>query len=116
MEMIKRSSSSLFVAMLILVSCAQQQVINPYDMQPKDLAIWANKAYISSYDAYINEYNRPVGMTESRRDALKNKKKILNTLYNNLDILNNYILMGTVPEAQITETIIELVYRLTGVY
>jgi len=85
-------------------------------MQPKDLATWANKAYISSYDAYISEYNRPVDMTESRRNALQNKKQILHTLYNNLDILNNYILLGTVPEAQITETIIELVYRLTGVY
>ena len=117
MKMLIKTTPVYLMALLLLVACASHQVA-PQDMAPKDLATWANKAYIASYDAYLDEYTRPAVMTEDRREALRKKKKVLIALHNKLDILNSLLLMydNPVMDDELVNSIVNLVYELTGVY
>ena len=95
--------------MVLLTACASTQ--SPQDMSPEDVAIWANRVYVSSYDGYLQDLQRP--MTPARIEALQKKRMILSELYPYLMTMNTYIESGVVPEQAITDIVINLVYQLT---
>lgn len=114
--MLKKDKRSNYMAIayiftvLLLASCSTLQ--SPDDMSPTDVAIWANRTYVMEYDTYVHEINKG-NLTPLKVEALRKKRQILTDLYPYLMTLNTYIESGTVPEQEITEIVIDLVYKLT---
>ena len=100
----------IFIALLMIISaCAGLK--NPTDMNPKDFSIWANRAYIQAYDSYIEEISKP-DLTVDQKNFLAKKRAILVELQPKLVLYGSYLSAGVLPEAEVTQAIIELIEKL----
>ena len=104
-----------FMALILLMGCPMTGSTVPEDMSPKEVAIWANKAYEQQYKAYLQDYE--YGRSNPTIQAmLKKKRAVLLEIHPKLMIFNEYIQSGVVPSTELTDDIISLIYTLTGVY
>lgn len=113
MLMSKRVNQAVVLYLvLVFLSACTAGMKSPEDMEPVDVAIWANRIYVLQYDSYLTESTAP-GLSDERIEYLRTKREILTELHPLLVSYNTYVDSGTVPEEQLTQLIIRLVYRLT---
>ena len=106
---------TILLLMMTLTSCAGLGTKNPTEMTPTEVAIWANRNYEQQYKAYLQDYE--LGhKNEAMQEMLKKKRKGLVEIYPLLITFNEIILSGGEPTPRMTDEIIRLVYKLTGIY
>jgi hypothetical protein len=101
------------LCILLLVGCANQQVLTPDQMSPKQRATFAMNLYSNAFDNYAAQFAAtPQPITGVTKDYFVAYKKALEVIKAPVIVYRDLVNMGGTPTPAQEQEILKLIYQL----